>query len=65
MVDIVRWLRDVAEDWRCEEAADEIERLLAREARMREALEKIVRVPLWDEYKCIEIARTALEEEKK
>jgi hypothetical protein len=27
MVDIVRWLRDVADDWRCEEAADEIERL--------------------------------------
>ena len=33
--------------------------------RLREALEKIVRVPLWDEYKCIEIARAALGEEKK
>jgi hypothetical protein len=34
-------------------------------ARLREALEKIVRVPLWDEYICIEIARAALEKEKK
>jgi len=33
--------------------------------RLREALEKIVRVPLWDEYKCIEIARAALGEEKR
>lgn len=48
-----------------EEAQDKIDELRAREARLREALEKIVRVPLWDEYKCIEIARTALEEEKK
>jgi len=35
MVDIVRWLRDVAEDWRCEEAADEIERLRAENERLR------------------------------
>jgi len=33
--------------------------------RMREALDKIVRVPLWDEYRCVEIARAALGEEKK
>ena len=33
--------------------------------RLREALEKIVRVPLWDEYRCVEIARAALGEEKK
>lgn len=56
----IEWIQNAAF-----EAADEIERLLAREARMREALEKIVRVPLWDEYICIEIARAALEEEKK
>ncbi len=43
----------------------EIERLQARETRLREAMEKIVRVPLWDEYKCVEIARAALGEEKK
>lgn len=48
-----------------EEAQDKIDELRAREARLREALEKIVRVPLWDEYKCIDIARAALEEEKK
>lgn len=33
--------------------------------RLREALDKIVRVPLWDEYRCVEIARAALGEEKK
>ncbi len=38
MVDIVRWLRDVAEDWRCEEAADEIERLRAENERFQERL---------------------------
>lgn len=43
-----------------EEAQDKIDELHAREARLREALEKIVRVPLWDEYICIEIARAAL-----
>jgi hypothetical protein len=48
-----------------EEAQDKIDELRAREARLREALEKIVRVPLWDEYICIEIARAALEKEKK
>jgi hypothetical protein len=48
-----------------EEAQDKIDELRAREAKLREALEKIVRVPLWDEYKCIDIARAALEEEKK
>ncbi len=33
--------------------------------RLREAMEKIVRVPLWDEYRCVEIARAALGEGKK
>lgn len=33
--------------------------------RLREALDKIVRVPLWDEYRCVEIARAALGEEEK
>jgi len=48
-----------------EEAQDKIDELRAREARLREALNEIVRVPLWDEYKCIEIARAALKEEEK
>jgi hypothetical protein len=64
MVDIVRWLRTVAEDWRCEEAADEIERLLAENERLREALDGVIRIADRD---CPEFraARAALGEEKK
>ena len=63
MVDIVRWLRTVAEDWRCEEAADEIERLLAENERLREALDGVIRIADRD---CPEFraARAALGEEK-
>jgi hypothetical protein len=64
MVDIVRWLRTVAEDWRCEEAADEIERLRAENERLREALENIVYAD--GDYSLLQAkARGALEEEKK
>jgi hypothetical protein len=64
MADIVRWLRTVAEDWRCEEAADEIERLLAENERLREALDGVIRIADRD---CPEFraARAALGEEKK
>ena len=64
MVDIVRWLRDVAEDWRCEEAADEIERLRAENDRLRTGLRAIAGA----RPRCCEIsdamqgiARTALD----
>jgi hypothetical protein len=76
MADIVRWLRTVADDWRCDEAADEIDRLRAENERLREALEKIASAPYpdtrfngrgmlpdFDGFK--PIARAALGEEKK
>lgn len=35
-----------------------------RNARLREALEKIANIPLWDEFECTKIARAALAENK-
>jgi hypothetical protein len=81
--DIVKWLTVVSDDYcmeRCLEAAEEIKRLRAREARLQKALEKIIHEDLWttkhpdgvtqrgesvfDGY-FGGIARAALEEEKK
>ncbi len=51
MVDIVCWLRTVADDWRCDEAADEIERLRAENARLRGALQHAVEeLEFWGAY---------------
>ena len=50
MSDIVEWLRDASSEYgmfRCEEAADELVRLSTENARLREALEKIIHEDRW------------------
>jgi hypothetical protein len=46
----------------CDRYESVISSLEARLKKMEAALVEIVSVPLWDEYRCIEIARDALKE---
>lgn len=46
----------------CDRYDSVISSLDARLKKMEAALVEIVNVPLWDEYRCIEIARQALKE---
>lgn len=46
----------------CDRYESVISTLQARLKKMEAAFVEIVNVPLWDEYRCIEIARQALKE---